>query len=161
MKAAPSKNICCKTVLILVPFGTQTQVFVINTCTVTAESDRKCRQMIRRAHATAPDACIIVTGCYAQTSPDEVQKIPGVHYIFGSRDKMQAAKTALQVLQQQECHDLLSGDSHGGEVNAEQRSVLLMGKIYCRPHRSVRFQMSEIIKWNRCVCWDQTEHVPM
>ena len=78
--------------VVLVPFGTRTQVFVINTCTVTAESDRKCRQMIRRAHATAPDACIIVTGCYAQTSPDEVQKIPGVHYIFGSRDKMQAMR---------------------------------------------------------------------
>lgn len=114
--------------VVLVPFGTQTQVFVINTCTVTAESDRKCRQMIRRAHATAPDACIIVTGCYAQTSPDEVQKIPGVHYIFGSRDKMQAAKTALQVLQQRECHDLLSGDSHGGEVNAETKVNASHGK---------------------------------
>jgi threonylcarbamoyladenosine tRNA methylthiotransferase MtaB len=47
-------------------------IYVINTCTVTAESDRKARQFIRRAHSKKNDALILVTGCFAQTSPEEI-----------------------------------------------------------------------------------------
>lgn len=62
-------------------------VYVINTCTVTAESDRKARQFIRRAIATNPNACVIVTGCYAQVSPDAVARIDGVDIVVGNRNK--------------------------------------------------------------------------
>ena len=65
--------------------------YIINTCTVTAESDRKARQFIRRAMAKNPDAYILVTGCFSQVSPDEVAKIAGVDYICGNTDKLSVA----------------------------------------------------------------------
>ena len=65
--------------------------YIINTCTVTAESDRKARQFIRRAISKNPDAYIIVTGCFAQTSPDDIAKIDGVNFICGNGEKMLAA----------------------------------------------------------------------
>ena len=62
-------------------------VYVINTCTVTAESDRKARQIIRRFISKNPNAVVIVTGCYAQASPDEVARIAGVTAVVGNREK--------------------------------------------------------------------------
>ena len=60
------------------PFEEPCDVYVVNTCTVTAESDRKCRQAIRRAHKANPDAPIFVMGCYAQSAPETVLALPGV-----------------------------------------------------------------------------------
>ena len=62
--------------------------YVINTCTVTAESDRKARQMIRRMLKNNPRAIILITGCYSQVSPEAVASIEGVDYICGSSNKM-------------------------------------------------------------------------
>lgn len=62
--------------------------YIINTCTVTAESDRKARQTIRRMIKLNPSAYILVTGCYSQVSPEEVAKIGGIDYICGSSNKM-------------------------------------------------------------------------
>ncbi len=70
-----------------VPFGTQSDVTVVNTCTVTAESDRKSRQMIRRAVAASPEGKIIVTGCYAETGTDTIRTIEGITYITGNAKK--------------------------------------------------------------------------
>lgn len=71
----------------VVSFEQKADVYVINTCTVTHLGDRKSRQIIRRAIKTNPEAVIIVTGCYAQTSPGEVSKIPGVDLIVGTSDR--------------------------------------------------------------------------
>lgn len=68
-------------------FNQAADVYVINTCTVTHLGDRKSRQMIRRAAKTNPDALIVVTGCYAQTSPGEILEIPGVDLVVGTSDK--------------------------------------------------------------------------
>jgi threonylcarbamoyladenosine tRNA methylthiotransferase MtaB len=65
--------------------------YVINTCTVTAESDRKARQAIRRMISRNPSAYILVTGCYSQISPDAVALIAGVDYICGSSNKLSVA----------------------------------------------------------------------
>lgn len=62
--------------------------YIINTCTVTAESDRKARQMIRRMITRSPEAFILVTGCYSQVSPDAVASIEGVDYVCGNSNKM-------------------------------------------------------------------------
>ncbi len=62
--------------------------YIINTCTVTAESDRKARQMIRRMMTRNPAAFILVTGCYSQISPDAVASIDGVDYVCGNSNKM-------------------------------------------------------------------------
>ena len=64
-----------------VPFGEAADIAVINTCTVTEEADRKCRQVIRRALKANPEAFIIVTGCYAQLQPETIASIEGVQYI--------------------------------------------------------------------------------
>ena len=68
-------------------FSEKSDVYVINTCSVTNMGDRKSRQIIRRAKKTNPDAIIAVTGCYAQTSPDEVLSIDGVNIVIGTKDR--------------------------------------------------------------------------
>ena len=70
--------------------------YIINTCTVTAESDRKARQFIRRAISKNKNAYIIVTGCFAQSSPEDVAKIDGVDFICGNTEKLIAAKKLLE-----------------------------------------------------------------
>lgn len=62
-------------------------IYIVNTCTVTNLSDRKSRQYIRKAKRDNPQSIIVVVGCYAQTSPDEVSKIPGVDIIVGTSEK--------------------------------------------------------------------------
>ena len=71
--------------------------YIINTCTVTGESDRKARQFIRRAISENPDAYILVTGCFSQLNPGSVAEIEGVDYICGNTDKL-AVADALEAL---------------------------------------------------------------
>ena len=68
-------------------FNQNSDVYVINTCTVTNTGDKKSRQVIRRAIRSNPDAVICVTGCYAQTSPAEIMAIPGVDIVVGTQDR--------------------------------------------------------------------------
>ncbi|MBQ8345328.1 MAG: tRNA (N(6)-L-threonylcarbamoyladenosine(37)-C(2))-methylthiotransferase MtaB [Clostridia bacterium] len=75
-------------------------LYLINTCTVTAESDRKARQFIRRVHALNPNARIVVTGCLAQTDPDSLVKILGVDAVVGNTKKMEAVSIGLSLLRQ-------------------------------------------------------------
>lgn len=67
--------------------GDRADIVVVNTCSVTAEADKKCRQAIRHAARRHPGAAIIVTGCYAQLRPDEVAAIPGVAIVAGNDRK--------------------------------------------------------------------------
>lgn len=71
----------------IVDFSSPADVYVINTCTVTHMGDRKSRQMIRRAAKLNPDAVIAVTGCYAQTAPDEIRNIEGVNLVLGTKER--------------------------------------------------------------------------
>lgn len=71
----------------IVDFEEKADVYVINTCTVTNLSDRKSRQMIRRAKKNNEDSIVVVVGCYAQTAPEEVSKIPGVSLILGTKER--------------------------------------------------------------------------
>ncbi|AJD91510.1 30S ribosomal protein S12 methylthiotransferase [Jeotgalibacillus malaysiensis] len=70
-----------------VEYEESSDVYVINTCTVTNTGDKKSRQVIRRAIRKNPDAVICVTGCYAQTSPAEIMAIPGVDIVVGTQDR--------------------------------------------------------------------------
>ncbi len=72
-----------------VDFADQADVYVINTCTVTHEGDRKSRQMIRRAVRNNPDAVVVVTGCYAQIAPGEILGIDGVDLVVGNQYREQ------------------------------------------------------------------------
>lgn len=73
-------------------------IYIINTCTVTAESDRKSRQFIRRCISKNPNAVIIVTGCYSQVNPQEAFQIRGVDFVCGNNGKSIIAKKALELL---------------------------------------------------------------
>ncbi len=77
-------------------------VYVINTCTVTAESDRKARQAVRRAVKKNPDAVIVVTGCYAQVSPEEVLRIDGVDLVVGNTNKSEIPAYVQSILTDRE-----------------------------------------------------------
>ncbi|WP_066636485.1 tRNA (N(6)-L-threonylcarbamoyladenosine(37)-C(2))-methylthiotransferase MtaB [Desulfolucanica intricata] len=70
-----------------VEFSEPADVYIINTCTVTHLGDRKSRQLIRRAAKTNPEGVIVVTGCYAQTSPGEVLALPEVDLVVGTGDR--------------------------------------------------------------------------
>ena len=72
----------------VVSFEEQADIYVINTCTVTNVSDRKSRNLIRRA-AEHEEAIVVVTGCYAQTEPQEVAAIPGVDLVIGTQGRGQ------------------------------------------------------------------------
>lgn len=67
--------------------GDRADIVVVNTCSVTAEADKKCRQTIRSLRRRHPGATIIVTGCYAQLQPDEVASIEGVAIVAGNDRK--------------------------------------------------------------------------
>ena len=71
----------------VVSFEQSSDVYIINTCTVTSLSDRKSRQTIRRAKKNNPNSIIVVMGCYAQTSSNEVLKIPEVNLVIGTKDR--------------------------------------------------------------------------
>lgn len=79
-------------------FSEKNDIYVINTCTVTAEADRKSRQIIRRAKKKNPDAKIIVCGCYTQRSPEEVLSIDAVDAVIGSAGKMKTPDIAERLL---------------------------------------------------------------
>ena len=71
----------------VVDYNDGADVYVINTCTVTDNADKECRQIVKRALKNNPDAYIIVTGCYAQLRADEIAKIDGVDAVLGSNEK--------------------------------------------------------------------------
>ncbi len=71
-----------------IDFSEQADVVVINSCSVTAEGDKKTRNIIRQAIRRNPDSVIVVTGCYAQLQPETIQKIVGVDLIVGSAEKL-------------------------------------------------------------------------
>ena len=71
----------------IVNFKEQSDIYVLNTCTVTENAEKECRQLVRRALNQNPNAFIIVTGCYAQLRPDEISEIEGVDLVLGSNEK--------------------------------------------------------------------------
>jgi threonylcarbamoyladenosine tRNA methylthiotransferase MtaB len=85
-----------------VDFESSSDVYIINTCTVTNTGDKKSRQVIRRAVRKNPDAVICVTGCYAQTSPAEIMAIPGVDVVVGTQDRIKMLEYIEQYKQERE-----------------------------------------------------------
>ena len=68
-------------------FTDEADVYVINTCSVTDNADKECRQLVRRIQRRAPDAMVVVVGCYAQLKPKEIAEIPGVDLVLGASEK--------------------------------------------------------------------------
>jgi threonylcarbamoyladenosine tRNA methylthiotransferase MtaB len=68
-------------------FTDQADVYVINTCSVTENADKECRQLVRRIQRRAPESFVVITGCYAQLKPKEIAEIPGVDLVLGAAEK--------------------------------------------------------------------------
>ena len=71
----------------VVNWGMRADLYIVNTCTVTAVAEKKCRTAIRQAHRQNPDAQIVVMGCFAQVAKDEIEKMPGVTQVLGNDSK--------------------------------------------------------------------------
>lgn len=83
-------------------FEETADVYVINTCSVTENADKECRQLVRRIQRRAPESFVVITGCYAQLKPKEIAGIEGVHLVLGAAEKFNIAK---------HLEDLTRGDS--------------------------------------------------
>lgn len=70
-----------------VDFEDRPDIYVINTCSVTENADKKCRQLVKRALKVNPEAFIAIIGCYAQLKPQEIASIPGVSIVLGANEK--------------------------------------------------------------------------
>jgi threonylcarbamoyladenosine tRNA methylthiotransferase MtaB len=73
-------------------FDDQADVYVINTCSVTDNADKECRQLVRRIQRRSPGSFVVITGCYAQLKPQEIASIPGVDLVLGAAEKFNIAK---------------------------------------------------------------------
>ncbi len=69
------------------PWSKGADIFLVNTCSVTEHSDKKCRNIIRKLHRVSPDAAIFVTGCYAELKRGEIEDIEGVRAVYGAKEK--------------------------------------------------------------------------
>ncbi len=72
-------------------FEDEADVYVINTCSVTDNADKECRMLVRRIQKRAPEAMVVITGCYAQLKPQEIAKIEGVDLVLGAAEKFSLA----------------------------------------------------------------------
>lgn len=97
-----------------VPWNSQADLYIINTCSVTEHADRKSRNIIRKIHRTAPEATIVVTGCYAQLKRQEVEALEGVSLVFGADEKSSLVKRTL---------DLIDGKASAGPAENEFRTM--------------------------------------
>lgn len=72
-------------------FEDRADVYVINTCSVTDNADKECRQIVRRIQRNTPESLVVITGCYAQLKPKEIAEIPGVDLVLGAAEKFNIA----------------------------------------------------------------------
>ena len=82
----------------IVEHDQKADIYIINTCTVTNMSDRKSRQMIRRAKETNPQAKIIAVGCYVQVARKEIENMEGIDLVLGNEEKVDIAKYCDEIL---------------------------------------------------------------
>ena len=73
-------------------FDELADVYVINTCSVTDNADKECRQLVRRIQRKAPESFVVITGCYAQLKPQDIASIPGVDLVLGAAEKFNIAR---------------------------------------------------------------------
>ncbi|WP_153798059.1 tRNA (N(6)-L-threonylcarbamoyladenosine(37)-C(2))-methylthiotransferase MtaB [Foetidibacter luteolus] len=83
-------------------FDDVADVYVINTCSVTENADKECRQLVRRIQRKSPESLVVITGCYAQLKPKEIAEIPGVDLVLGAAEKFNIG---------QHLRELAKGDS--------------------------------------------------
>jgi threonylcarbamoyladenosine tRNA methylthiotransferase MtaB len=108
-----------------VEFEDNPDIFVINTCSVTENADKKCKQLVKRAKKIAPESMVIILGCYAQLKPEEISQIPGVDLVLGANEKFNVLahlekKNEVQIVHQniKHTHDFIPSHSFGDRTRS-------------------------------------------
>jgi threonylcarbamoyladenosine tRNA methylthiotransferase MtaB len=108
-----------------VDFEDHPDIFVINTCSVTENADKKCKQLVKRAKKIAPESMVIILGCYAQLKPDEISQIPGVDLVLGANEKFNVLahlekKNEVQIVHEniKHTHDFIPSHSFGDRTRS-------------------------------------------
>src|SRR5258706_10443683 len=73
-------------------FDDKADIYIINTCSVTDNADKECRQIVRRIRRKAPESLVVITGCYSQLKPREISSIPGGSLVLGASEKFNIAR---------------------------------------------------------------------
>ncbi|MBP2672512.1 MAG: modification enzyme, MiaB family [candidate division NC10 bacterium] len=124
----------------VVSFEAEADVYVINTCTITADADADSRQLARRAVRRNPSALVVVTGCYAQAAPEAVAAIPGVDLVVGNREKAGLLTEIDRVRKNGTPHVLVSdvataspmdGDAYGPGIDPDRTRAFLKVQDGC------------------------------
>ncbi len=156
----------------VVPWTSEADVYLINTCAVTETAEKKSRNLIRRAHKTAPEARIVVTGCYAQLRKDQLLAMEGVWRVFGADEKSRIVST---ICHSEFCHSERSEESvpstFGAYSSGEERTRSFL-KVqdgcdnfcaYCTvPYargRSRNIPVCEVVKMARSIAADGVKEV--
>jgi threonylcarbamoyladenosine tRNA methylthiotransferase MtaB len=106
-------------------------LYVINTCSVTDNADKECRQLVRRIQNKAPEAMVVITGCYAQLKPQEIASIPGVNLVLGAAEKFNIA-AHLKALTKNDQGKICSCDIEDVNVFTPTHSVKERTRIFLK-----------------------------
>ena len=106
-----------------VDFSHIADYYVVNTCSVTENADKKCKQIVKQAKKTNPQAKVIIIGCYAQLKPEEIASIPGVDLVLGANEKFNLHKH-LEGLDEQDETQIVAGPIK------EHQEVVLEEAVY-------------------------------
>jgi threonylcarbamoyladenosine tRNA methylthiotransferase MtaB len=100
-----------------VDFTDTPDIFIINTCSVTENADKKCHKIVREARAISPDAYVTIIGCYAQLKPKEISEIPGVDAVLGAAEKFRLVELLDGFVRQPQTKVLASEIDHAKTFN--------------------------------------------
>ncbi len=106
-------------------------VYVINTCSVTENADKECRQLVRRIQKKAPEAMVVITGCYAQLKPVEIASIPGVNLVLGAAEKFNISQH-LKELNKNDAGKICSCDIEDVNVFVPSHSIKERTRIFLK-----------------------------
>lgn len=106
-------------------------LYVINTCSVTDNADKECRQLVRRIQKRAPESMVVITGCYAQLKPKEIASIPGVNLVLGAAEKFNIAGH-LKELSKNDAGKICSCDIEDVNIFTPSHSVKERTRIFLK-----------------------------
>ena len=108
-----------------VDFDDNPDIFVINTCSVTENADKKCKQLVKRAKKISPESVVVILGCYAQLKPEEISHIAGVDLVLGANEKFNVLahlekKSEVKVVYEniKHTHDFIPSHSFGDRTRS-------------------------------------------
>ncbi len=112
-------------------FDEVADVYVINTCSVTDNADKECRQLVRRIQRKAPEAMVVITGCYAQLKPQEIAAIPGVNLVLGAAEKFNIS-THLKEITKNDAAKICSCDIEDVNIFTASHSIHERTRVFLK-----------------------------